>query len=410
VTEEGRPDRRPIGRGLVAGVAIAGLAVLVLVVGTLTLGSRSGAHSTPAAPAGTPGGSAVSDGSVPPSAVPATPSPTVPAPTPTAVALVPAPLTGVLVTPQAALQHPIAVMIDDHQVARPQSGFNSAAIIFQAPAEGGIPRYMLVFQDHVPTAVGPIRSSRQYYIEWAAEWRAMYVHFGGSPQALETLRVDGHGQLVWNADGFRWSPAYMWRNHARPAPHNVYTDGKHLRDLARRIDAVDGPVDPAFTFAPIQASARPVGNTISLFYPYETVVMKYDPVRNAYFRYIDGSKKPQVDAADKLPVTPTNVVILRMHFGALANSNPEKHRLEAADVGRGDAWISTGGTTIHGSWRKKSVTAPIELFDAKGQPVTLQPGQTAIEVIPLTYGYRIVQGKVPPPPPSRTVDGANAPA
>ena len=409
MTEEGRPARRPIGRGLAAGVAIAGLAALVLVVGTLTLGSPAGATSTPTGPGGSPGGSAISAATASPSAVPATPEPTIPAPTPTPVTLVPAPLTGLPVTAEAAAHHPIAVMIDDHRGARPQSGFNSAAIVFQAPAEGGIPRYMLVFQDKVPAGVGPIRSARQYYIEWASEWRAMYVHFGGSPQALDTLRANGGGRLVWNADGFRWSPLYMWRNHDRPAPHNVYTDGIHLRKLAARIGAADAAIDSAFTFAPTDPAARRVGNTISIFYPYETVVFKYDRTRNAYLRYIDGSKKPQVDAADGQPVTPTNVVLLRMHFGPLTANDPH-HRLEAADVGKGDAWISTGGVSIHGTWRKRSVTAPIELFDAKGQPVTLQPGQTFIEVITLDYGYKVVNGSVPPPPPSRTVDGANAPA
>ena len=59
--------------------------------------------------------------------------------------------------------------------------------MWHAPAEGGVPRYMLIFQDQIPEAVGPIRSARQYYIQWAAEWDAMYVHHGGSPQAQATL-------------------------------------------------------------------------------------------------------------------------------------------------------------------------------------------------------------------------------
>ena len=62
----------------------------------------------------------------------------------------PAPMTGRLVPPAVALRHPIAVMIDDLGPARPQSGFNSAAVVWQAPAEGGIPRYMMIFQDQVP--------------------------------------------------------------------------------------------------------------------------------------------------------------------------------------------------------------------------------------------------------------------
>ena len=82
-------------------------------------------------------------------------------------------------------------MIDDLGPARPQSGFSAASVVWQAPAEGGIPRYMLLFQSTIPGSVGPVRSAREYYIEWAAEWKAMYVHAGGSPQALQTLASKG---------------------------------------------------------------------------------------------------------------------------------------------------------------------------------------------------------------------------
>jgi hypothetical protein len=112
-----------------------------------------------------------------------TPLPT-PTPTPTPVptpAPVPAPLTGRLVPAEIAARHPIAVMIDDLRAARPQSGLSSASVVWQAPAEGGIPRYMAIFQDTMPKSIGPVRTSRYYYIAWAAEWRAIYAHSGGSP-------------------------------------------------------------------------------------------------------------------------------------------------------------------------------------------------------------------------------------
>ena len=103
-----------------------------------------------AAATGTPGAA----GSPAPSHVAVQPSPDAsptaspPAPEPTPV-LVPAPLTGVLVSPEVAAQHPIAVMVDDQFYARPQSGFNAASVVWHAPAEGGIPRYMLIFQDQI---------------------------------------------------------------------------------------------------------------------------------------------------------------------------------------------------------------------------------------------------------------------
>jgi hypothetical protein len=316
---------------------------------------------------------------------------------------VPAPLTGVLVSPEAAAQHPIAVMIDDQFDARPQSGFNAASVVWHAPAEGGIPRYMLIFQEQIPTDIGPVRSARQYYIEWAAEWNATYVHHGGSPQALATLAAKGSGQWVWNADGFRWSGpsrtscastrCYLWRTTDRFAPHNVYTDGKHLRRLTARLGAADEAMDAAWTFGPDKAAElRPDGGVIKVYYPYELITYRYDAATNTYPRYIDGSKKPQVDRADGEIVAPKNVVILRMVFGALNDGHPDKHRLEAQNIGKGQAWISTGGVTVKGEWRKKSATAPTRLFGPDGEPITLTVGQTFVQVIPTYYTFKIKDG------------------
>ena len=120
-------------------------------------------------------------------------------------------------SPAVAKRHVVAVMIDDHPDARPQSGFNDASVVWQAPAEGGIPRYMLWFQDSVPPSVGPVRSARLYFLAWAAEWNAVYAHVGGSPQAMKLLREKGQGQVIYNADEFRWGGVYFHRttDHSR---------------------------------------------------------------------------------------------------------------------------------------------------------------------------------------------------
>ncbi len=161
---------------LAVAAVVTGLAVGMLAAAaapaagpTLDPGKVAGAGS-PSLPSPTPSPTPTPTPSPTPVPTP-TPSPT-PVPTPVPV---PAPLTGVLVPPEVAAQHPIAVMIDDLGAARPQSGFNSASVVWHAPAEGGIPRYMLIFQENIPAAVGPVRSARYYYIAWAAEWRAIYV-------------------------------------------------------------------------------------------------------------------------------------------------------------------------------------------------------------------------------------------
>jgi hypothetical protein len=392
------------------------VAVLVVaaVAGGLAAGILAGAIGRAASPTGpslVAQASAGSSASPGPSAAPTptpTPSPTptptpVPTPTPSPTPVptpppVPAPLTGVLVPPDVAARHPIAVMVDDLGPARPQAGFNAASVVWQAPAEGGIPRYMMVFQENIPSLVGPVRSSRYYYIAWAAEWRALYAHAGGSPQALRTLREKGNGQLVYNADEFRWANSF-WRVHddGRYAPHNLFTDGEHLRKLAKSVKARDAAMEPAWRFAPdTPVIYRPRGGRISVSYPYNQVGYSYDWLTNSYMRSVSGSEK-QRDAADGGRVHPKNVVIMLMRFGPL-NDGSQKHRLEADVVGSGTAWIATNGTTIKGTWRKKSLTEPTQFFDENGDPVTLTIGQTFVQVLQTGSKVTITPGDPPPAP------------
>jgi hypothetical protein len=330
-----------------------------------------------------------------------TPTPT-PEPTPTPVA---APLTGRLVSPSVARRRPVAVMVDDHWDARPQSGFNDASVVWHAPAEGGIPRYMLIFQDRVPRSVGPVRSARQYYIAWAAEWKAVYAHVGGSPQALATLRSRGRGQLVYDADQFRWGGVYFHRTRDRFAPHNVYTSGKELWQLARRLGARNGTIKPAWRFGTDRPPLlRPKGGRIDVAYAHNTVTYRYHRGTNTYRRSVTG-EKTQIDRGRDKPVAPKNVVIMVMSFGRL-NDGSNKNRLEAGFIGRGTAWIATNGTTIKGTWRKRSMTDPTRFYDAKGRPVRLTVGQTFIQVMPRGSRITIKDGKVPPYPPTFQDRGA----
>jgi hypothetical protein len=367
-----------VAAGAVAAAGLAAPGVLDLASGRSATPSPGGSTAAgPSAPATSPGL--------------ATPLPSAGAtPLPTPV-LVPAPLTGRLVSPALAARHPVAVMVDDQAGARPQSGFNQASVVWQAPAEGGIPRYMLIFAEGNPPSVGPVRSSRQYFITWAAEWRALYVHVGGSPQALSTLAANGQGQLVYNADEFRWGGTFLWRITQRPSPHNVYTDGKHLRALAARLGATTAPAGAAWTFGPDAPLAdRPVGARLEVTYPANRIAYSYDRVSNTYRRFVGGAA--QLDAGDGRQVAPANVVIMTVAFGPLNDGHPNKKRLEAQNIGHGPAWIATNGVTIRGTWRKDSIAAPTRFYDSAGNEVTLTAGQTFIQVVPPGTPVKIVAG------------------
>jgi hypothetical protein len=351
------------------------------------------ATTQPAAPTPSPAPARTPAPTLPPSPT-ATPEPT-PAPDPTPV-LVAAPLTGMPVTEEVARRRVVAVMVDDHAAARPQSGFTDASVVWHAPAEGGIPRYMLLFQEGEPPAVGPVRSARHYYIAWAAEWNAMYVHVGGSPLAMQTLRsADGRGRLVYDADEFRWGGRYLWRIRERAAPHNVYTDFDALRALARQVGAGDGPIEPVWQFADDPHPVlRPEGGIIEVPYRFNAVVYRYDRATNSYLRSVTG-ERVQRDHATGERVAPRNVVVLLVRFAPLRDGT-DTHRLEADVVGSGVAYIAHNGTTIKGTWRKASIAAPTLLFDADGNPVTLTRGQTFVQVVPTGTDLVIRDGRVPP--------------
>ena len=120
-----------------------------------------------------------------------------------------------LVSAEEANLQPYAVMIDNHPDARPSSGLAAANLVFEVPVEGGMTRYMAVF-DATTTVdqIGPVRSARPYFVELADALGAVYAHVGGSPDGLN---------LITSLPKFRdlnefWNGKYFWRSAKRDAP------------------------------------------------------------------------------------------------------------------------------------------------------------------------------------------------
>jgi len=396
-----------------AGAVIAGVVVVIAIaLGIAAINLGQPANPGPVAAAGSPTPpptATVAPSEVAPSSTPSTPpddaSPTpvptatpapTPSPSPTPV-VVADPLTGLPVKPAVTARHVIAVMIDDQFDARPQSGLSQAGIVWQAPAEGGIPRYVALFSAGNPPSVGPVRSSRLYFISWASEWNSVYVHAGGSPQALALLHsARGKGKVVWDADAFRYEGTLLYRVPFRIAPHNLYSDEKNLRRLVTRVGAGANPkTKPVWQFAPdAPPERRPTGGSIVVPYPYNTIRYAYDRASNRYLRSVSGEGK-QFDAGVKprVRIAPKNVVVMSVPF---VPTGDHKHRLDGEVVGSGTAWIFTNGTVTKGTWKKGSFTGATRFFDSSGKPVTLTMGQTFVQVIPRGTKITIKRGTPPP--------------
>jgi hypothetical protein len=360
-------------------------------------------------------GCAASQVSAPPSAVPAAQGPrpsTTPTPRPS-VAIVPEPsvpgpsvpapihedLSGIPTTAERAHRYPIAVMLDDAPAARPQAGLAEASIVWQAPVEGGIARYMAVYQAGEPPSIGPVRSARLYFVRWAAEWKALFLHAGGPPPLKLWLR--GDQDLVVNADGKR-TARVSWR----AAPHNLYSTARGLRSYAQQVGARDdrlaydpaaaGALQPFRDGAPEAARGRD-RSRISFTYASERVIYTYDRASNVWLRSVDG--KPQFDAGPEANrgrgtkgagprIAPTTVIVMVVPIRRSARiDGPALGRLVADSIGSNKAWVFADGRVVSGTWAKKDPTSRTRFLDADGAEIVLPRGQIFVQVIPKTSAF-----------------------
>ena len=392
-----RPRRPHLTAPAATGLAAVAL-VLTAVVVIAIVGGRdgtAGAAMGTAAPTAVPSAAeSVLPATPAPSATPSRPARSSPRPTP---AVVFAATNGIPIPRSQAYRatrRPVTVMVDDHPRARPQAGFATADIVYQALAEGGVPRYMLVFQSRDAPRVGPIRSSRLYFVRWAAEWRSIHARVGGSPQADTYLRMINR-RLVWDADEMDWSPSrYFTRSRARRAPHNTYATTANLRALGVRLGARGTFTRRPWTFiAQAPLAKRPSGGSLTVPYQHNRIGYRYDRATNRYLRSTS-RERAQRDAATGARVAPSNVIVVFTHIGPLAGrDNREKMRIFLRVAGRGRALVLRNGQVIDALWRKPVEEGATFFTYAggcnAGRPVGLVRGQIFIQVVSTPAPVRV---------------------
>ena len=283
-------------------------------------------------------------------------------------------LSGLPVDPAINTRPVVGVMIENSTDARPQSGLDSASVVFEAVAEGGITRFLTLFQDKNPAYLGPVRSVRPYYIQWAMGFDAGIAHVGGSGEALQDLKDWKAKDLDQFANG-----SYFHRITSRAAPHNVYTSMDQLFDLSNK----KGYSTSTFTGFPRKAPAAsktPTATKIdfSISSSAFNAHYDYDGTTNTYVRSEGGAPHNVIDEAGKATqLHPDVVVALVMSQGL----DPDKVHTTYASLGSGQAYIFQDGTVTPATWKKAARTDQLTLVDATGNPIKLNPGQTWLTAI-----------------------------
>ena len=283
-------------------------------------------------------------------------------------------LTGLPVDPSVNQRPVTAVMIENSLDARPQSGLNEAGVVFEAVAEGGITRFLALFQDTQPSYIGPVRSVRPYYLQWLQGFDASVAHVGGSPEALSDIKSWGIKDLDQFANG-----SYYTRISSRYAPHNVYTSMANLN----AIEAKKGYGASKYTSFPRKSDApAKQPNVTSIDFGISSVDYNshfdYNSVNNTYTRSEGGAPHLQIDqAGTKYQITPKVVLGLVMPQGIEADDLHTSY----TTIGSGAMYVFQDGTVTQGTWSKTSGQAQFTFTDAKGQPIKLNRGQTWITVL-----------------------------
>lgn len=272
--------------------------------------------------------------------------------------------------------YPFAVMVDNIAEARPQSGLGAADVVYEAPAEGGIPRLMPVFLSGNAGRIGPIRSARHYFVELAAEFGAALVHIGASPQGFQmmeqlgTVRVDearGDG-------GFTRDPRLL-------APHNAFASSDAVRaELQKRGAKLEGTT-AGLRWGAFQPGSAPA-TSIAIRYPggeRYVASYQYEAEAKRYLRSMDG--RPHVDGVTGERYAARSVIVQYVPVALIPGD--DAGRLEVSLVGTGDAMLFAEGTQVPLTWSKDSLTEATRFRRDDGNAFVLPEGQTWVQIVPL---------------------------
>jgi hypothetical protein len=302
-----------------------------------------------------------------------TPIPTV-QPTPEPPEGSPCPLTGTPVNDEEDLKlRPIAVMLDNEYNARPQSGLLDVDIVFEIPVEGNITRYMAIYHHNHSDKIGPVRSARPYFINKALEFNAVYVHCGGSPQALQdlaALKVDTLNDL-------KGSPCF-WRSKDRKMPHNLYTSTKLMRDVmeSSKFNNKTAPNNFKFSEEFLNLDGKKT-NAISFNYSKNYIVgYEYNEKDKLYYRTINNERLKDKESGKDIATT--NIIVEKTKARVLDKVG----RLEVETIGKGRGYYLTGGKLIEIEWSKNGRSDRTIYKDLKGNEILMNKGVTWVQVVP----------------------------
>ena len=295
---------------------------------------------------------------------------------------------------------PFAVMINNHHDAWPQCGIQDAYMVYEIIAEGGITRMFALFKDADTAKIGSIRSARHYFVDYAEENDAIFVHWGGSPQAYDRIRTSGIDEI----DGMALEGSVFFRDRTlkRNYEHTGFTSMANLKEYASEKgfdrDTTKGLLlnytvdDVSLSVLPDAQSAQEVEIVYS---NYHTTSYVYDEERKVYLRSMAGVENVDLETGEQY--TAKNIIVYDLDNYAL-NDGSGKDRQELDNIGTGTGYYITNGYAVPITWEKSDHDEQTVYRYTNGTEIDVNDGNTFIQIYPTRTGSLTITPKELPTP------------
>jgi hypothetical protein len=276
----------------------------------------------------------------------------------------------------------LAVKVENLPVARPQYGLVAADVVYEEPVEGGITRFIAIYQCHDASRIEPVRSGRLIDPDIVRQYGAHPLFaYAGAIQPV-VAKIDSSSLI--DVGVFRAPRAY-WRDRGRYAPHNLVSSTAGLYSAGAAQKAPAAPPPPVFHYGPLPASATPVAS-VHIPYQYSDVTWTWQPQLGVWSRsYADTGPATLGDGGQ---IATTNVVVMKvvMYPSPYVEDATGAHENALILTGSGPAQVFRGGAVVNGTWVRPTLGQQTQLVDSAGHPILLAPGQTWVELVPTTIG------------------------
>ena len=274
---------------------------------------------------------------------------------------------------------PFAVMLDNHDDAWPQAGLQDAYMVYEIIVEGGETRLMALFKGVNPEKIGSVRSARHYFIDYAMENDAIYVHFGQSPQAQSDIKKFSINDI----NGISEDGTTFWRVKDKAVPHNAVTsmekllksaESKKYRTTSNETSILKYVVDEVNLENGIPATEITIPHS-----QLQDVEYYYDEQNKVYERY--AREEEQVDWDTGKTITVKNIIITYCDNYTLSDSE-NKGRQGLKNIGTFDGYYITNGKAIQIKCIKEDREEKTIYKDLEGNIINVNDGNTFVHICP----------------------------